>query len=1175
MSTSSNLYAEKIYAEHPTALWSLDDKCDYLTLIDESTRDVSSWTITGGSALNHLLVGEPFPESYTTKLTGVLPSTTFGQIVCISDDITNFSTLSQSLSNFSVGAFVNSLGPYAISYEIGYEYYDIATSSIIQNLKTYTTSIRDTWFFISETFDIPENDIEFRLVIKVNYVGGASSTEDYQFLINGLSLGQWSEEFNSLSLGVSGTAIPSDIAVDALFGVEANAYGLQDSKGYYLINNNSLVAKNTGIPLVYGASSLTKLLPNNNKPSLIVPGLGFLNEEGQYKDYTLEAWLRINSDATTKKRIIGPIGSEDGLYVDGPFLTLKIDNNFSSYYVGEWTRPMLIHIRVSENYASLLVNGEEVISLNYLTSELSLPSKINSSNKNQNWIGFYAYEDVSPIEVDCVAIYNYQVPIILAKKRFVYGQGVEFPEGINQAYSGSSIYIDYPFADYTNNYSYPNIGNWDQANIDNLKVEDNLLSTPDYSLPEIVLESGTISTLYESLGLLQEEDNLFFSFSPVDNGYMLFNDLNFLNKKVRAFYGSFKFLEEPELKQILFRLEAQNSLDYFEVSFNNSQIEYRLSSIESPLATMSFPGVGEMFYVGVDIDRISSYFGDQVSSFFGNINALKLYVGGQSTLEETFVGNIYKVGFCTPRNYNKIQHLFSQRGVPIKYENVFNEFLNTPDVEYNSLESYFGTNPAEWDLVVDGGTVDAYPSEELQLHTASYTLSPSENFSLYSLDIDIQGYWEDYIPLTYFAQYVKDKKNKEYYDLDFIQFNINYPAPSITTLNEQYKKPVTSYITFQYVANGANLPESNFINTQDALSSNMVEPGSEWMTTRYEVVDSTIIYPPTDTTFLDLAIVTHLDFNVKGILKNNIKLRSLEYASQAFNSTSSNPIGTRFGNSLYPYTKSGFYYSYKDRNPFTIYKGSSPYLYLTRYSGIEIKGAQDELVNRGLSIPINKETASNFKVIAMQAAIRYDKDQFPSDAVEIFEVESRNNHIKFYMQSIHPNGKRAKIYGINAKSGKLENGIAFYLNGKLVKDPVLTTKEWSFLGISFSNILDFTNRVGAININGPLTFNTISYYQSTNLQEVQQVQTRPWFAVKYSLPLELEWDFWKSTPFLWEDVLIIASTSYYGVDPETVYKSYTGTNKIIVDTEKVFTLNSYEYNLYNSISTVEITSNAV
>jgi hypothetical protein len=1175
MSNPSNLYAEKIFAEHPTALWSLDEKSDYLSLITESQRDLSSWQITGGEASLFVLSDEPFPESYTGKITAELPTTTFGQVVCISENITNFSLLNESLSNFAVGAFINSLGPYAISFEIGYEYDDLDLGETVQNLKTYTTSVRNTWFFVSETFDIPNNTSDFRVVVKINYVGGANTTDDYQFLINGINVGQWAEEFHSSSLGVEKISIPSNIAIDSSFGIESAAYGLQDKSAYYLVNDNYLVAKNTAIPLVYGASSLTKLLPNNNKPSLIVPGFGFLSEDGQYKEYTFETWLRINSTSTTRKRIFGPIGSEDGLYVDGPFMGLKINKHYESYYVGEWTRPMLIHLRVSENYASLLVNGEEVISLNYITSQLSFPSRTNQDGKDQDWIGFYAYEDVSPVEIDCVAIYNYQVPILLAKKRFVYGQGVEFPEGINQAFSGSSIFIDYPFADYTNNYSYPNIGNWDQATIDNLVTEDNLLSTPDYSLPEIVLGSGSLDELYQTLYLEQSESDMLFSFDSVDSGYMLFENLNFLNERVRTIYASFKFLETPTNKQTLMRFESQSSFEFFEIATNGTEIEYRLSSLAEPVSKMFFPGIGEIFSVGIDIDKLSSYFGGSVSSFFGNANTLKLYVGGEPNLQETFKGNIYKVGFCTQRNYKKIEQLFSRKGIPIKYENVFNEYLNTPDVEYNSLENYFGTNTAEWDALVDSGGVDSYASEELQKHTASYTLSPTVYFDSYSLDIDIQGYWEDYIPLTYFSQFVKDKKDNEYYDLDFIQFNLNYPSQPIPSTNLLDKSPIKSYVTFQYIENGANLSDFNFTNTQNLSDEYIIEPGSEWINTKYEIVDNTLIYPPKDVNVLDLAIVTHLDINAKGILKNKIKLRSLEYASQAFNDTSSNPIGTRFGNEMYPYTKSGFYYSYKDRNPFTIYKGSSPYLYLTKTSGIALRGTHDPEITRGISIPINKQTATNFKVIAMQAAVRYDKDNFSSDPVEIFEIESKNIHIKFFMQSIHKDGQRAKIYGINAKSGKLENGIAFYWNGKIVREPVITVKEWGFLGISFSNILDFTNRVGAVNLTGPLTFNTISYYQSTNLQEVQRIETRPWFAVNYSLPLTLEWDFWKSSPFLWEEVLIIASTSYYGVDPSTIYKSYTGTNKIIIDTDKVFTLQDYEYNLYKDVLTVEITTNAV
>jgi hypothetical protein len=1241
MSSPSNLYAEKIYAEHPIALWPLDDKADYISLIDESDRDVSNWKDASGDPLGIFAVtftdinDEPFPESQTTKVTGALTDEDFGQIVCISNNLVNFSTLNRALSTFSIGGFFNSLSAYASSFEIGYEYYDTTSGSTIQRLKSYTTSVQNTWFFLSETFEIPEDNTEFRIVIKINYIGGASTIDDYEFLINGITVGQWCEEFNSSSLGVQKISIPSSIALPTTFGIEADAYGLQENKAYYIVKDNSLMAKNTGIPLVYGASNLTKLLPNIDMPSLIIPGLGFLSEAGQYKEYTLEAWVRINSDSITKKRIIGPIGSTDGLYVEGPFIILKVGNNSSSYYVGEWTRPMLIHIRFSENNSSLLINGEEVISLNYISSELDLPKKLNTSEKDQDWIGFYAYEDVSPIEIDCVAIYTYQVPIILAKKRFVYGQGVEFPEGINQAYSGSSVYIDYPFADYTNNYSYPNIGKWSQATIDNLSVENNLLCTPDYKLPEIILGSSSIDQLYSILGQIQDETDKFFSFGSNESGCMYFDNLNFLNQRVRSFYGSFKFLEEPTETQILFRIESENSSDYFEISTQNKDIIYKLAygNTTEVLATFSwsdenpFNGIvlEEMFSAGLDIEKVSKYFGGNVASFFGNINTLKFYIGGKSDLTQTFTGKIYKVGFCTARNHKKIEYLFNERGIPINDENVFELYQETVDVEYNSTDNYFGSNPAEWDQIIDSGNVDSYPVEGFQVHTASYTLSPSTYFDEYTLDIDIQGYWEDYIPLTYFAQYVEDEKKSSYYDLDLIQFNINYPAPSnfveeeqtgewtYRELADEYNIPiqrtyqsldnqlftgylnyddlknrayknykydtsnslVKSYVTFQYVQNGANLPESNFANVERPSNDSIVVPGTNWINTKYEVVNNMIVYPPKDVNVLDLAMVTHLDFNVKGIIHNRVKVRNLEYASQAFNSTSPNPIGTRFGNEIFPYKKSGFYYDYKERNPFTIYKGSSPYLYLTRYTGIELKGTYDPTINRGLSIPINRDMSTNYKVMAMQTAIRYDQDAFPYAATEIFEIESKNTHIKFYMVAIHPSGERAKIYAVNVKTGRVEDGIGFYWNGKLVKEPVITVKEWGFLGISFPTLLDFTSRVGSINLNGPITFNTISYYQSTNLQEVQKVEVRPWFAVKYAIPLTLEWDYWKTSPSVWDGVLILSSTSYYGVDPSTIYKSYTGTNKIIIDTDKVFTVNGYEYTVYKGITSKQITADAV
>ena len=1257
MSNLSNLYAEKVFAEHPAALWALDDQVDYISLISEANRDLSNWTISNGTAeAFSTIYDEPFNTSHVTKIIANVPSSDFGYVSCISPDLLNFSNLNKDLGTFSIGAYVNSLSAYISGIYIGYEYNDTSSGEIVQQVKYYQTSIPNNWLFVSETFDIPSDNTTFRAFLKIEYISGSTSTDDYHFLVNGISVGQWSEEFNSTSLGTTPISVPNTIYGDysGMMCLEAKTYGLQENSGYYLIKDNKMLAKNTGIPMVYGAYNLTKIFPGESTPSLIIPGLGFLNESGQYNDYSLEMWMRINSDSVQKRKIVGPISSMDGLYVEGPFITLKINNHIGSYYVGEWTRPMLVHIKLKNTGASLMINGEQVISLSYSQSDLNLPSKLDSFGKDADWIGFYSYEDVSPIEIDCIAIYPYDVPSLVAKRRFVYGQGVEFPEGINQAYSGSSIYIDYPFADYTNNYSYPDIGKWQQGVIDNLSINNNILSTPDYSLPDIVLSQYNTDLLYSDNNAIQQESDNLFTLKPNsswDNveGYLLFNNLNLLREKVRSFYGVFKAKQLYSTRQILFHIESENSTNYFSIVLENNQIKYNIkfNDVEQTVHTSYDVQAGEVFSIALDIDTFSNHFGGSVAAFLGNLNSLKMYVAGNKELQNTFKGNIYTIGFSNEQNHKKIDDLFNEIGTSRDFENIFDTYMS--GVDYDGGDSYFGTEGYEydssgelimndptvpsgfyrfWDYYMDGGNVSSYSIFKLTQHIGSYSLVPSIEFDTYSLDINVSSYWEDYIPLTYFAQYVTDARGDQYYDLDFIQFNINYPSPSIFLEEEQngswtyeelqaeYANPVQrtytsldnqlftgyldyndlknkavknykydtsnslvrSYVTFQYIETGANAVDGYFTNRELPPKEGVIEPGTNWMNTKYEIVNNMILYPPSTADYSNLALVTHLEFNVRGILKNKINIKSLEYASQAFNDSSPNPIGTRFGTSIYPYKKVGDYFDYKGLNPFTIYKGSSPYLYLTRYSGIELKGVYDPLITRGLSIPVNENMSNDYKILAMQTAIRFDQDFFPYAPTEIFEVKSSDSHIKFFMVANHPTGKRAKIYAINAITGQLEDGIAFYWNGKLVKEPTLTIKEWGFLGISFPSLLDFSLTVGSININGPITFNTISYYKSTNLQEVQQVVTRPWFSVKRIPPLNLEWDYWTSTkqkPILWRGVLVRSSTSYYGVDPSTIYKSYTGTNKIIVDSDQVLRLQDYTYSVYKDIFWNQDTINAV
>jgi hypothetical protein len=1185
MSNPSNLYAEKIYSEHPTVLWALDDQLDYISLLTENQRQIySGWTITNGTAISGTsILNEPFQNSATTILQGIVPTGSSNTITCISPDIVNFSDLEQALGTFCFGSYFYSNSAYLSSIEIGYEYTDTTTSVTIQKLKNFDTSLLNSWGFISETFEIPNENTNLRLVIKVTMLSGGSSTSDYNIYFNGLSLGQWSEEFNTKSLGLTPSTFPSniDLTTNNLV-ISAPAYGMSSDEGYYLVNEKNLFAKNTGVPLVFGAANVTQLTPNNNLPSIIFPGKGFLNELGKYKEYTVEFWARINSNSYEPKRIFGPISSQDGLYVEGGFLTLVIGDAFASHFIGEWYRPMLIHIRIIKDSATLLVNGEEVISLQLDTKNLNFPSILNEINgKQKDWLGFYSYDNVTPVEIDCFAIYSYQVPNILAKRRWAYGQAVLSPDTINSEYGGTSAFIDYPFANYTSNYSYPNLASWQQGTFDNLATTNTSLTTPQYSLPEIFLGSKTKQEFYNDCKAIQSGINKFITFRPNSswngiNTYINFPRFNILADQIHSIYGVFEIKENDLSNQILFKIYNTLTGNFFSIRKDGPNIDYYLTynGIEEEFYSVSSFPVGEPIAFGVQIQTLIDSFGGNVAAFFGNQNGLKFYVGGDESGNLTFTGKIYSVGLSTSLNALDIASHFNNDGIAI-------------------LE--------------DG--------QELIDHTASYTLLPTQAYGQFFLDIGVAGYWEDYMPLSYFAKYVENDIGNKYYDLDFLQFNIGYPAPSklfetetiqnwtYEELKNKYKSPIQktystldnalfsgwhnyedmsqdavkyfeydttgasikSYITFQYIADGANSLQDTFttkLSPKENLIIDMDEyPG--WLTTKFEVLNNTLIYPTKSVDFNDLAIVYHLDFNIRSVLTKPILLKKLEIASQAFNDTSFNPVGTRFGVDLFPYKRSGYYYDYKSKNPFSIYKGSTPYLYLNKNSGIQIRGDFEPLIDRGISMPINKTNSSNYRVSAMQLWLKYEDRLFSNTDVELFEINYKKDTIKFYISANAENGTRGKIYARNASDNSEFNGISYYINGTLVREPVIGLKDWTVLGIVFNNALIFDSYLGNINLTGPATFNNIAYYQANNLQQVQNTINRSWFRVESSGLTSYDWQYW-SNNFTWEGVLVISSTEAYGVNPVDVYNTYLGTNKIIIDDDLGMTINPEKIKVYSN-----------
>ena len=1379
---TTNLYATKVFAEHPLALWSLDEQADYINFIDLDSQNLSNnWTIENGYVSNaeslpdrplghpfnnvfmnavhedYLESGAEIPETYTIRLTSDFqitpenvssdlgsfaigmyvypyesPNTTPSNIY--EESIQPVLDMYELLSNQEAKGFSSADDKRKVEIRLGYETESSekilgTTLTLFEDANAGIINFAEKWTFVSKTFQLPEDFEYIRFIIEISYPYNEENM--YKVAINGMSAGQWAEEFQAVSLGVSSSPIFNTPLEDAE-GVETLAYGLQDSSAYYLVSNNILCAQNTGLPLVYGTTNSTLLTENTDLPSIIFPGFGFLNQSGQYKTLTTEFWIQVQSGSATNRRIFGPLSSDDGLYVDGPFFKIKVNNNTSSYYVGEWDRPMLINIRYSPSFVRLNINGEQVISLNIDADDLTFPPK-ESSGVDQDWLGFYAYSDISQIKLESFAIYPYDVPAIVNKKRMVYGQGVAFPQNVKGVSSTNTAFIDYQFANYTKNYNYPKIGQWKSGASNNLAIENQYIGVPQYSLPDITFNNKDLSLWYQDLSNEQFQIP-FISMKPNSSwnntdGYIYIKNINLLVEETRAVYAAFEAPATTD-KQVLMQFVNDIKGSSLTVYLENDEISYVLDykkpsgqSETKILYTVSGVVENDIFIAGLDINRFISAFGNDAVTVFNRKHQVKLYVAGNKNFSQTFYGKIYSVAFLNSNNLLTAQDLFLSNGLPADYSEDF-----------------------------EGHVVDPVT------HVANYTFIGKLSLNEFRLDIASDFYWEDYVPLSYFGSYVKDKRGDSVFSVDTIQLNIDYPRTDIlnyadvsvgnpgiinkyshgfaagdriffntygilpseinssnqyfikevldensftvsettngsaieitdagsgkhdvlfagskiiidqeeltgyaiitkeshglikndrlsisTTgslpsgintdedyyvysiidqdsfilgkltfgqdkdgktiqniarvvigseqsgthflLDPKYKNIlkydtrnslVKTYVSFQYLKTGSNANSSFFTKTYPLSKANVVEPGSDWLTSKYEVMNNTVIYLPVGINPETVAIVIHIDGEVNGIISNPVRIKSLQLASRALGE-SPNKIQTRFGYPIVPYRKAGLYFDYKAPAPIRIYKGSTPYLFNTGNTGIRLGGEYSSAQTYGLSFPINKNIDSYYKVGSLQMAMKYDEDFFPESPVQIFEIQSKEYYIQFYLVADSQNKKRGQIYAIDVNTGLLFGGITYFIDGKPVARPVVTAKSWFMLGLTFATPLNFASYLGALRVTSPIAVNNLSFYQISQIDEAKVIALRKWNAVASPV---LDWLYWKSETelgedFTWQNLLILGEADPVFIDGSDIYKEFVGTNQIVVQSDKTLMFNNYRYRAYKDIRWISQTIKAL
>ena len=139
MSVVSNLYAAKLYSEHPLAIWPLDDDVSYISLITDQQRTFEAdspyagWTITNGTANDSLPLpdqGSPFDSDIYAGIEGSVPAVNNTTIEALSPALFSFDQCNSELKTFSIGMFLYQQSVYVNYYQFGYKRSEEHTSEL-------------------------------------------------------------------------------------------------------------------------------------------------------------------------------------------------------------------------------------------------------------------------------------------------------------------------------------------------------------------------------------------------------------------------------------------------------------------------------------------------------------------------------------------------------------------------------------------------------------------------------------------------------------------------------------------------------------------------------------------------------------------------------------------------------------------------------------------------------------------------------------------------------------------------------------------------------------------------------------------------------------------------------------------------------------------------------------
>jgi hypothetical protein len=592
----------------------------------------------------------------------------------------------------------------------------------------------------------------------------------------------------------------------------------------------------------------------------------------------------------------------------------------------------------------------------------------------------------------------------------------------------------------------------------------------------------------------------------------------------------------------------------------------------------SGPGY-RFFCVGLDIEKFANSYDVNVKNFFNNLEELTMFAFGDNDLlvDSTPDAYISGIKFLT-------QFELDKRG-PYFVDATGRFFFPANAYNAGTTEDVLDSYPANYQL-----THIANKNTYNTSYTYSSTASTEDYFTTGS-----SGYWKNDTPLKHFAKYVQDSNGNSVYTFNNIQFNIDYDSPIVNTTSTKYMDSalanVKSYITFETISSTYKA-DSYFTNGIAKLGiDRVVRPDANWATTKYEVVDGTIIYPPTGVDISTLTLVKHIDIAVSDTVNNTVTIKSLELSSQAFslNTATQNPVYTKYGAKIIPYTynTSTSTYDYSGigdaRNPYIIEKKTSPHLSLDRLSGIRLVGFDVAPANtvRGLRIPINEKLNASSKLNAIQMFVHYDatidptqsnREAFQFSTKEIFNIVASDRTLTGTLTNTGTYEETATL-STSSTIGAANENIKYYINGELQTTPTLKTNEWTVLTVVFTKPVPFDSFAGSFNITGPLAMDNITFYGISADEFLESKFDWLWEDVLNDpVYATYDWNYWSGST--WDYLLTAHYAANYPINPSSLYGLYTGTNILYPgqydQTRRTF-VKDVQYRFYGDYKTAKYT----